>query len=218
MKGMCYAMVCFISIFCGLAANVAAGPNQQTTDTVDSPYDRLVGDNQQGARYGWIPTIESVNEHRDIKRRYTRSEQRRRESLRRAYTGEFRTTPYSALSKTKTVASFPKIIQENGDADKNFCVMITASWCLPCKRMYSTIKRLRKEGYIFYVFDIESEDFKDYDALFDTTKVPTFIIFDKGKEVKRTIGTTKEEWFREQLKTRAEQTPVPEPVNPYDEV
>lgn len=234
MKEICYAMVCTLAFIFGLAADVAAGPDQQTTNTVASPYNGLVGNNQQGSRFGWVPNVEATNDSREIRRKYTRKERRERESLRRAYDGQFETgirvkstDPYDSLSEEMVQASlnrFPEIIENSGDADKNFCVMITASWCVPCKRMYKVIKELRKEGYIFYVFDIDSKVFKNFDAKFDVRRVPTFIIYNEGKEIKRTIGTTKADWFRKQLKTREEQKPKPKPVvdpvdeDPYDEI
>ena len=82
--------------------------------------------------------------------------------------------------------------------------------------MYPLILSLRKEGYIIYVFDIESDEFKDYDAKFDVRAVPTFIVFDNGKEVTRTVGKTKEDWFHKNLKTRKVQEEEELNEHPYD--
>lgn len=225
MRGLGYAAIFIVACLGSLAAKPVIGLAQQATNQLVSPYDGLVDDHQQGTHFGWVPRIEQVNDNQPIKRTYSKREQREREVLRKSYSGCFDTgtNPYENITEETfqtsrtdgTKNEFPEVIMSSGDADKLFCVMISASWCTPCKRMYQTINELRKEGYIFFVFDIENDDYKHFDAKFKASSVPTFIIFNKGSEVVRTVGITKKKWFRDQLKTRDKQNVV---VNPYDEI
>ena len=87
--------------------------------------------------------------------------------------------------------------------------------------MYPTINKLREEGYIVYVFDVDEspETAKRAEAL--ESPIPLTIIYEDGKEVDRIRGIVQEEDLRAKLKTREEQKPVepapPEkPVSPYD--
>lgn len=97
-----------------------------------------------------------------------------------------------------------EMVCKAGDCKKNYVAMFSAEWCGPCKSMYSTIKSLREQGYIVYVFDVDKfpEAAKKYRAV----SVPTFAFMDGGKEVKRVVGVTSEETFKQNLKTKAEQT------------
>jgi thiol-disulfide isomerase/thioredoxin len=127
--------------------------------------------------------------------------------------------------KTQTVVKedfTPDLIKNSGFKDSNYLVMVSANWCPSCVQMYPEIEKLRKQGYIVYVFDITKEEFKTFAARdkYNASRLPTFIVYDKGKQTHRTIGTTKHEWFTSHLKTFSEQKasekPVSPPVNPYN--
>ncbi len=79
------------------------------------------------------------------------------------------------------------------------------------------MEQLRKEGYIVYIFTLDKKEYRDLDldSKFQVGSYPTFILFDKRKEVKRVIGLTTAEWFRKNLKTKKEQD-AEQDSNPYD--
>lgn len=106
------------------------------------------------------------------------------------------------------------VIKKDGNANKNHLVMISATWCAPCNRMLPMMEKLKKEGYIIYVFKVDKEGFENMDRLYKAKMYPTFLVYDGGKEVNRTTGsTTTEKWFRERLKKEVK----PEPKeNPYE--
>jgi thioredoxin 1 len=64
----------------------------------------------------------------------------------------------------------------------------TADWCQPCKRVKPIVEELNRESFpgIFQVIDVDIE--KEMAQTFEIRSVPTFILFDEGKEVNRIIG------------------------------
>ena len=109
------------------------------------------------------------------------------------------------------------IIKTDNNVNKNYVVMVSAKWCPPCQRMYPIMEELKKEGYIVYIFDVTKAEYRGYAKSYKVNFFPTFIIFDRGKIVNRTIGTTNKTWFQTNLKTKLEQVIKP-PSNPYDEI
>lgn len=83
--------------------------------------------------------------------------------------------------------------------------------------MYPILKDLREEGYIVYIYTLDTEDFEDLDldSKFQIRAYPTFIFFDKGKETKRMVGFTKKKEFYPHLVKEKDQdikkpTPTPD--------
>ena len=64
----------------------------------------------------------------------------------------------------------------------------TADWCQPCKRVKPIVEELNRESFpgIFQVIDVDIE--KEMAQTFEIRSVPTFILFDEGKEINRIIG------------------------------
>jgi thioredoxin 1 len=67
----------------------------------------------------------------------------------------------------------------------------TAEWCGPCKKTRPIVEELKKEGYQFQIIDA------DYEQLlvkrFEIKSVPTFILFENEKEIKRITGAQSKE-------------------------
>jgi thioredoxin 1 len=95
------------------------------------------------------------------------------------------------------------MICDKGDCKKNYLLLFTADWCLPCKRLYPTIEKLRKDGYIVYVLD--ADKYVEAKEEFEVKSLPTLVVMNDGKEVKRFVGVTGGDTLRENLKTRVEQ-------------
>lgn len=62
----------------------------------------------------------------------------------------------------------------------------TAEWCGPCKKTRPIVEDLKKEGFDFQMIDA------DYEQLlvsrFEVKSVPTFILIENQKEIRRIVG------------------------------
>jgi len=67
----------------------------------------------------------------------------------------------------------------------------TAEWCSPCKKTRPVVEDLKKEGFQFQIIDA------DYEQLlakrFEIKSVPTFILIENEKEIKRITGAQTKE-------------------------
>lgn len=190
-KEMKNAIIFTLATICQITSGSFARPVQGQEDKLVSPYFRLTEHSQQSIRSGWLSG--------------------------RPKTQYRETNPYKILAEGVAQETreewacklencdFYEVIHKQGNCDKNIVIMFSAEWCVSCKRMYPIITKLRDEGYLIYVFDLTLDRFKGYDTKYNINVYPTFVIFDKGKEVKRNAGLVREKWFRENLKTRKEQ-------------
>lgn len=63
-----------------------------------------------------------------------------------------------------------------------------ADWCQPCKMMEPTIAGLESDGVDITRIDIEADP--DTAEKYGVMSIPTLVIEDEGKEVKRFTGVT----------------------------
>lgn len=70
----------------------------------------------------------------------------------------------------------------------------TAEWCNPCQRTRPVAEELKRDGLIDFVFvDVDSEI--ELLEQFGIKSVPTYILLEDGKEVKRMNGAKTREEF-----------------------
>ena len=64
----------------------------------------------------------------------------------------------------------------------------TADWCQPCKKVKPIVEDLNREHFpgIFQIIDVDIET--DMAETFKISAVPTFILFDDGRESSRVTG------------------------------
>ena len=62
----------------------------------------------------------------------------------------------------------------------------TAEWCGPCKKTRPIVEDLKKEGFDFQMIDADYEQLLV--ARFEVKSVPTFILIENQKEIKRIVG------------------------------
>ena len=64
----------------------------------------------------------------------------------------------------------------------------TADWCQPCKKVKPIVEDLNREHFpgIFQIIDVDIET--DMVETFKISAVPTFILFDDGRESNRVTG------------------------------
>ena len=60
-----------------------------------------------------------------------------------------------------------------------------ANWCGPCKMIAPELERVESN---IKVIKVDVDQFDDLAKEFGVRSIPTLILFDKGNEVKRTIG------------------------------
>jgi thioredoxin 1 len=65
----------------------------------------------------------------------------------------------------------------------------TADWCQPCKKVKPIVEEINREYFpgIFQIVDVDIEN--EMAKTFEIRSVPTFILFEDGKEINKIIGS-----------------------------
>ncbi len=72
----------------------------------------------------------------------------------------------------------------------------TAEWCNPCQRTRPIAEELHNDGVINFKF-IDADSEIDMINKFNIKAIPTYILFEDGKEVRRMNGAKTREQFLE---------------------
>jgi len=72
----------------------------------------------------------------------------------------------------------------------------TAEWCNPCQRTKPVAESLDRDGIIKFQF-IDADDNGELCRKFEIKSVPTFILIEDGKEIRRMNGAKTREQFEE---------------------
>lgn len=72
----------------------------------------------------------------------------------------------------------------------------TAEWCNPCKRVRPIAEELDRDNVIKFQF-IDADDNTDLCRKFDIKSIPTFILIEEGKEIRRINGAKTREQLEE---------------------
>ena len=75
-----------------------------------------------------------------------------------------------------------------------------APWCGPCKRMDSVFKEVVQEETGFVICKVNIDDHQDFAAQHRIASIPTFIMFCKGKEMEKKVGSMDKETFAQWIK------------------
>lgn len=62
-----------------------------------------------------------------------------------------------------------------------------ATWCGPCKMLGLVIEKLDKEGVI-PILKVDTDEENILASKYNIFSIPTIIIFENGKEIKRKVG------------------------------
>ena len=75
-----------------------------------------------------------------------------------------------------------------------------ANWCGPCKMLGPVFEELSTEINDIKFIKVDIDEHEDLCRKYKVMSVPTLIVFDKGKEVKRNIGFIPKDKLKEFIK------------------
>lgn len=75
-----------------------------------------------------------------------------------------------------------------------------ATWCGPCKMLGPVFEELSTEINDIKFIKVDIDEHEDLCRKYKVMSVPTLIVFDKGKEVKRNIGFIPKDRLKEFIK------------------
>ena len=78
------------------------------------------------------------------------------------------------------VEQFKKLIQED-----KILVDFFATWCGPCKMLAPVLEKAESE---IKVIKVDTDEFDDLAREYGVMSIPTLVLLEKGKEVKRNVG------------------------------
>ena len=84
--------------------------------------------------------------------------------------------------------------KEVSTSDKPVFIDFWASWCAPCRMAAPIVEEIANEydGKI-KVCKCNIDDNPDISEKFNINSIPTFVVFNKGKEVSRSVGLSSKE-------------------------
>jgi thioredoxin 1 len=90
--------------------------------------------------------------------------------------------------------------QEVLEADQPVLVDFWAAWCAPCRALAPTIERLAEQyaGRVS-VRKCDVDQYPDLAVRYGVQSIPTVIVFHKGREVARWVGTQRPHAYTEAL-------------------
>lgn len=75
-----------------------------------------------------------------------------------------------------------------------------ATWCGPCKMLGPVFEELSTEINDIKFIKVDIDEHEDLCRKYKVMSVPTLIVFDKGKEIKRNIGFIPKDKLKEFIK------------------
>jgi thiol-disulfide isomerase/thioredoxin len=78
----------------------------------------------------------------------------------------------------------------------SYVLYFTAEWCNPCQRTRPIAEELKRDGIIDFVF-VDADTELELLEKFGIKSVPTYILLEDGREVKRMNGAKTREQFLE---------------------
>ncbi|MGI6069183.1 MAG: thioredoxin [Blautia sp.] len=76
--------------------------------------------------------------------------------------------------------------QEVLQAEGTVLVDFWATWCMPCQRQGAAIEEMAAEGYAVGKINVDEEP--ELARKFNVMSIPTLIVFQGGKEIRRMVG------------------------------
>ena len=73
-------------------------------------------------------------------------------------------------------------------SDKKVLIDFYATWCEPCKTLKPVLEEISKENDNIKIVEIDVDKCQDLAMKYGISAMPTLIVIENGKEVKRSIG------------------------------
>lgn len=89
-----------------------------------------------------------------------------------------------------TKDNYQKVVEENNE---RILLEFWASWCGPCRMFATTLESLSADGADFLIGKINIDEEKQLSEKFNISSVPTLVLMEKGKEMKRATGVASKE-------------------------
>ena len=80
-------------------------------------------------------------------------------------------------------------------------VDFTASWCGPCKMMSPVFEALSKEMTNVKFLKLDVDENQEIASKYNVLGVPTFLVFNKGKEVARIVGGISKDQLKSKIQS-----------------
>jgi len=87
------------------------------------------------------------------------------------------------MKKVNSVSEFESIVKEG-----KILIDFYADWCGPCKMMEPNMIALEKQGIAPQIIKVNVDMFESLANTFGIQSIPTLIMFEDGKEIKRQVG------------------------------
>ena len=81
--------------------------------------------------------------------------------------------------------NFEEVVLKN---DKKVLVDFNATWCGPCRMMGPVVEELSEEMSDISFVSIDVDECEDLSKEYDVFTIPCLVVFEKGKEVSRSVG------------------------------
>ena len=90
-----------------------------------------------------------------------------------------------------------KQFKELTKAENKILVDFFANWCGPCKMLAPVLEKVESD---VKVIKVDTDNFEDLSREYGVMSIPTLVLLEKGKEVKRNIGfidkNSLEDWLK----------------------
>ncbi len=74
------------------------------------------------------------------------------------------------------------------NSDKKVLVDFNADWCGPCKMLKPIVEEFADNNDEIKVVSINIDEEEELSEKYNVLSIPCLVVFDKGKEVKRSVG------------------------------
>ena len=90
-----------------------------------------------------------------------------------------------------------KQFKELTKTENKILVDFFANWCGPCKMLAPVLEKVESD---VKVVKVDTDEFEDLSREYGVMSIPTLVLLEKGKEVKRNIGfidkNSLEDWLK----------------------
>lgn len=87
------------------------------------------------------------------------------------------------------------------NSDKKVLIDFNANWCGPCRMLRPILEEVAKESDDVKIASINIDDEEELSEEYNVSSIPCLVLFDKGKEVNRSIGLISKEELENMIRS-----------------